>query len=520
MGSELVTGESNADWKESIRAFAHPRVLTMLFLGFSAGLPLMLIFSSISFWLLEAGVDRSVVTYFSWAALGYSFKFIWAPLVDTLPLPVLNATFGRRRSWILLAQFMVITAIVVMANLDPAQSQTNLTGMALAAVLLGFSSATQDIVIDAYRIESAETRLQAMMSATYIAGYRIGMLVAGAGALYLASYFGSAADAYSFAAWQNTYYCMAAAMGVGVITTLVIPEPDVFKERSTSSASQSTQIVFLFICCVAGFIFVYVYLADLSTTLHLSLMETLNNKSLVSLFVECLKLASGVTSALVVSFLLTRTGLVDASILRDLYLNPVSDFFQRYGFRSAWMLLALIGLYRISDIVLGVIANVFYHDIGYSKNEVATVAKAFGLGMTIFGGFLGGLLSMQFGVMRILLLGAVLSAVTNLLFMVLAGYGYSIGFLYVVIGADNLSAGLASAAFVAFLSALTNIKFTAMQFAIFTSLMTLIPKVLGGYSGGIVNELGYSSFFLITALLGVPVILLILLKYRDPRFAR
>ena len=519
MDNDLMAESDQTDWRESIRSFAHPRVITMLFLGFSAGLPLMLIFSSISFWLLEAGVDRSVVTYFSWAALGYSFKFIWAPLADTLSLPVLTATFGRRRSWILLAQIMVMTAIVIMSIQDPAQSQTNLTGMAMAAVLLGFSSATQDIVIDAYRIESAEFRLQAMMSATYIAGYRIGMLVAGAGALYLASYFGSAADAYSFSAWQKTYLCMAAAMGVGVITTLVIPEPDVLRERPSSSIRQSAQIVFLFACCVAAFIFVYVYLADFSSNLSLSLMEIANNKALVSLFVECLKLTLGIVSAMILSFLITRTGLVDTSILRNLYLNPVSDFFQRYGFRSAWMLLALIGLYRISDIVLGVIANVFYHDMGFSKNEVATVAKAFGLGMTIFGGFLGGLLSMQFGVMRILLLGAVLSAMTNLLFMALAGYGYSIGFLYVVIGADNLSAGLASAAFVAFLSALTNIKFTAMQFAIFTSLMTLVPKVLGGYSGGIVNELGYSNFFLITAVLGVPVILLILLNYRDPRFS-
>jgi len=518
MSNDLTAETGITDWKDSIRAFAHPRVITMLFLGFSAGLPLMLIFSSISFWLLEAGVDRSVVTYFSWAALGYSFKFIWAPLVDTLPLPVLTTKLGRRRSWILLAQIMVVAAIVIMSNLDPAQSEANLTAMALAAVLLGFSSATQDIVIDAYRIESADTRLQALMSATYIAGYRIGMLVAGAGALYLASYFGSTTDAYSFSAWQKTYLCMAGAMGIGIITTLLVPEPDVLVERSISSLKQSSQIVLLFVFCVAVFIFVYVYLGDFSTYLSLSLMEIAGNKALVSLFVECLKLSLGISGAVAISFLFTGTGLIDSSILRNLYLSPVSDFFQRYGVRSACMLLALIGLYRISDIVLGVISNVFYHDMGFSKNEVATVAKAFGLGMTIFGGFLGGLLSMQFGVMRILLLGAILSAATNLLFMILAGYGYSIGFLYVVIGADNLSAGLASAAFVAFLSALTNIKFTAMQFAIFTSLMTLIPKVLGGYSGGIVNELGYSSFFLITALLGVPVILLILLKYRDPRF--
>ncbi len=517
--NELTDAKEITGWKDSIRAFGHPRVITMLFLGFSAGLPLMLIFSSISFWLLEAGVDRSVVTFFSWAALGYSFKFIWAPLVDSLPLPVLTAILGRRRSWILLAQGMIIAAIVLMAGLDPAENQTNLTYMALAAVMLGFSSATQDIVIDAYRIESAGARLQALMSATYIAGYRIGMLVAGAGSLYLASHFGSTTEAYSFSAWQKTYLVMAAAMIVGVVTTLIIPEPVSRADRSVSNIRESTQVVLLFICCVAGFIFVYIFSADISAQLKLSLMQFADNKVLVSLFVECLKLSLGILGAVIISLLLTKTGMIDSSILKNLYLNPVADFFQRYGIRSAFLLLALIGLYRISDIVLGVISNVFYHDLGFSKTEVATVVKTFGLGMTILGGFLGGLMSLQFGVLRILLLGAVLSAATNLLFMALAELGYSVGFLYLVIGADNLSAGIASAAFVAFLSALTNIKFTAMQFAIFTSLMTLIPKVLGGYSGGIVNEVGYAQFFLITAMLGIPVILLILLISRNSRFS-
>lgn len=189
-------------WTESLRTFIHPRVITMLFLGFAAGIPLLLIFSSLSLWLGEAGVERKAVTFFSWAALAYSFKFVWAPLIDKLPLPFLTKALGRRRAWLLVAQIGIILAIVLMGSIDPAASQDNLMFMALAAVLLGFTSATQDVVIDAYRIEAAETRLQAMMSSTYIAGYRLGMIVAGAGALFLASGMGSEKGHYVYSAWQ------------------------------------------------------------------------------------------------------------------------------------------------------------------------------------------------------------------------------------------------------------------------------------------------------------------------------
>jgi PAT family beta-lactamase induction signal transducer AmpG len=207
-------------WRDSLSAICHPQVATMLLLGISAGIPLLLIFSSLSLWLREAGVDRSAVTYFSWAALGYSFKFVWAPLVDSLQLPFLTNYLGRRRAWLLLSQLMIIVAISLMALINPATG--TLTAMALAAVLLGFSSATQDIVIDAYRIESAEGNLQALLSSSYIAGYRIGMLIAGAGALYLASFLGSSAEQYSYTAWRSTYFCMALMMLIGVITTFCI----------------------------------------------------------------------------------------------------------------------------------------------------------------------------------------------------------------------------------------------------------------------------------------------------------
>ncbi len=504
-------------WRHSLQSFGHPRVITMLFLGFSAGLPLLLIFSSLSLWLREAGVERATVTFFSWAALGYSFKFVWAPLVDALPVPLLTRRLGRRRGWMLLAQGSIMAAIAGMALTDPAGG--HLTLMALAAVLLGFSSATQDIVIDAYRIESAEVSLQALMSSTYIAGYRIGMLVSGAGALFLASAFGSAKGAYVYQAWQSAYLIMAATMSVGVLTTLVIAEPPTRAIRIPSrSTGDYAGFLLMFIAAVTGFILVFYYLAGLAAELSRTLAGVLGAEAGARLLVEALRLATGVATAWLIATFTIRSGVVSRDMMQDTYIAPLKDFFRRYGLKSALLLLALVGVYRISDIVLGVIANVFYQDVGFTKPEIAGVVKTFGLFMTIAGGFLGGLLSVRYGVVRILLLGALLSAATNLLFIALAAVGHDLSMLYLVISVDNLSAGLASAAFVAFLSSLTNIRFTAMQYAIFSSLMTLFPKILGGYSGTIVDSLGYPYFFMLTALLGLPVLVLIwqARNYLDP----
>jgi PAT family beta-lactamase induction signal transducer AmpG len=501
--------ESKKDWNETLKSFLHPRVITMLFLGFSAGVPILLIFSSLSLWLREAGVERSAVTFFSWAALGYSFKFVWAPLVDKLPLPFLTALLGRRRSWMLFSQVAIIGAIFWMAQTDPT-GEGSLTMMALAAVLLGFSSATQDVVIDAYRIESADSDLQALMSSTYIAGYRIGMLVAGAGALFLASYFGSDKGAYNYQAWQMSYNIMAGVMLVGIATTLIISEPTIQRpDESKYSSGDYIRFLLLFVVAVLGFIATFYYSVDIAKEVKKALTETFSNKHLAGFLVQIIRLFLALAVAGLLATVLVKTGLVNKKMVASTYVEPVKDFFSRYGMTLAWLLLALIGLYRISDIVLGVISNVFYQDLGYSKVEIASVVKTFGLFMTIAGGFLGGLLSVRFGVLKILFLGALLSAITNLLFMWLAQVGYSMPMLYLVISADNISAGLASAAFIAFLSSLTNIAFTAVQYAIFSSLMTLLPKILGGYSGTMVDGMGYSNFFLITALMGIPVLILI-----------
>jgi PAT family beta-lactamase induction signal transducer AmpG len=481
----------------------------MLFFGIAAGLPLLLIFSSLSLWLREAGVERAAVTYFSWAALGYSFKFVWAPLVDVIPLPLLTRILGRRRAWLLLAQLMIMLAIILMALINPASQ--GLTIMAFAAVLLGFSSATQDVVIDAYRIESAQQELQALMSATYIAGYRIGMLIAGAGALFLASYFGSSVDDYNFNAWQLAYFVMALFMLIGIVTTLVIDEPEVNQQQS-QHAQVATDYVGLFVTflvAVSGFIGFFASSVEGAVQAKQVLSSWFANTYLAAVSVELIRFVGALAVAVILARFCMRFEWVNQELISRSYIEPVEDFFKRYGWSLAWLLLALVGLYRISDIVLGVIANVFYQDMGFTKPQIATVVKTFGLFMTILGGFLGGILAVRYGVMRILFLGALMSAVTNLLFMMLASMGNDLFMLYVVISADNLSAGLASAAFIAFLSSLTNISFTAVQYAIFSSLMTLLPKILGGYSGSMVESMGYEWFFLMTAVLGLPVLLLI-----------
>jgi len=510
-GADAPAPRTNGRWRRTLSALRDRRVLTMLFLGFSAGIPLLLIFSSLSLWLREAGIERNAVTFFSWAALGYSFKFVWAPLVDRLPLPWLTARYGRRRGWLLLAQISIITAIALMASVDPTAGPNALILMALAAVMLGFSAATQDICIDAYRIESGPPRMQAIMSSAYIAGYRIGMVTSGAGALFLASLFLSSPGNYSFAAWSLTYMIMASTMLVGVVTTLVVREPQVERgEAYHYGGADYGRLVAVFVFAAAAFAGSFFISADAFRAAG----EAVGGGALTAFLLEAVHFALAIACAVAVGWGLVAAGVVNKAMARETWVAPVLDFFRRYGLATALLLLALIGLYRISDIVLGVIANVFYQDLGFSKPQIAKAVNTFGVVVSIAGGFIGGLLATRFGVLRILMLGAALSAGTNLLFVALAYAGHNVPLMYLTVAADNLAAGLASAAFVAFLSSLTNVSFTAVQYAIFSSLMTLLPKVLGGYSGSIVDNVGYPGFFIFTTLIGVPVLLLVWLAGR------
>ena len=487
-------------WSESLKAYLDRRAIIMLFLGFVAGIPILLIFSSLSLWLREAGIDRTVVTMFSWAALGYAFKFIWAPLIDAIPLPVLTKWLGRRRSWILVSQIMIVIAICTMANVNPAV-EGSLFLMAVGAVLLGFSSATQDIVIDAYRIELAPPSLQAVLSAMYVTGYRLGMIVAGAGALYLADYFGSTEALYSYEAWRNTYWIMAGVMGIGIVTTLMIREPISQKVTVERKTSDYTRLVLVFAISIVGFVIVFANMGSL-------LPET--ESVLLSFLLEVVRMLISLAVALAIGYGLVQAKLVGKEFAYTTWIEPIVDFFRRYG-KKALLLLALIGLYRISDIVAGVISNVFYQDMQFTKVDIANAVKLVGVVMAIGGGFLGGILAQKMRIMRAMMVGAILACVTNLLFILLTYHPGSLPYMYLAVILDNLAAGLASAVFIAFLSALTSVKFTAVQYSIFSSLMVLLPKVIGGYSGAIVDSTSYPFFFMFTFAIGIPILWLIYL---------
>ncbi|HOK12796.1 MAG TPA: MFS transporter [Ottowia sp.] len=428
------------DWRASLRIYLSPPSLRMLALGFAAGLPLLLVLGTLSFRLREAGIDRSTIGYFSWVGLAYGFKWVWAPLVDRVPLPGLTRWLGRRRAWLLLAQAGVMAGLIGLAAADPRVSLGPMVGWALA---VAFASATQDIALDAFRIESAPVDEQPALAASYQTGYRLAMIWAGAGVLWVAARAQGLAVGYDQAAWQLAYAVMAASMLLGVLTVLLSPEP----------APQP------------------------------------------------LARARGAGEWL-------RTALVE----------PFADFFRRYRWQAA-LILALIAVYRISDVVMGIMANPFYVDMGYTKDEVAAVTKIYGVVMTLAGAFVGGSLALRFGVMRILMLGALLSALTNLLFAWLAGFGHSVPALIAVVSADNLASGIASAAFVGYLSSLTNISYSATQYALFSSLMLMLPKFVAGFSGDYVNAHGYAGFFVSTALLGLPVLLLVALAARAQRQA-
>jgi PAT family beta-lactamase induction signal transducer AmpG len=429
-------------WRQTLRVYLEAPTLRMLALGFSAGLPLLLVLGTLSFRLREAGIDRTTIGYLSWVGLAYAFKWAWAPLVDRLPLPALTRWLGLRRSWLLLSQAAIMAGLVGMALNDPRLALEPVVWCALA---VAFGSATQDIALDAFRIESAGSERQAALAAAYQTGYRLAMIWAGAGVLWIAARAEVApavgAIGYQNAAWQTAYLVMAASMLLGVLTVLFSPEPVRHELPPARNLSEW---------------------------------------------------------------------------LRGAVLDPFADFIRRYRWQAG-LILALIAVYRISDVVMGIMANPFYVDMGYSKDEVAAVTKIYGVLMTLAGAFVGGVLAMRLGVMRVLMLGAILSAASNLLFAWLGSRGHDVTALILVVSADNLASGIASAAFIAYLSSLTNVNYSATQYALFSSMMLLAPKWLAGFSGQYVDAFGYSHFFTATALLGAPVLLLVWLAARAAR---
>ena len=482
-------------WKKSLLIYKDIRVIRMLFFGFSSGLPILLIFSTLSLWLKSAGIDRSTITLFSWAGLAYSFKFLWAPLIDKIPISYLTTKFGHRRSWLILSQLTLMMLFISIGFVDP---QNNLFIMALLIVCIGFSSATQDAMIDTFRIESAPQNLQSAMSGTYIIGYRLGMISAGAGSLMLASWFGGDNQIYNVHAWQKTYMLMAILQSVGLLCCFMSPEPISPRKLITDNRDR-LRLVNVFFISLLGFILVYNFFP-----------EWKGNDPVIKGFFILLQFTFAFSTIIFSFFISVRFNFIQKSILTSTFWHPLNDFIKKYG-STAIIILIIIGFYRVADVVMGVVANIFYSDKGYTLNQIATFSKFWGLIATIFGGLIGGVLSSKYNNYLILLLGAILAASTNLLFALLAILEPKSIYLMIVIIADNISAGIASVAFVAFLSSLTNRDFTTTQYALFTSFMLFFPKIIGGYSGTIVDNFGYVSFFIATALIGLPVIILIII---------
>ncbi len=397
----------------------------MLGLGFSAGLPFLLVFSTLTAWLSDAGVARAAIGAFGWIGTTYSIKVAWAPLVDRLPLPLLDRWLGRRRAWMLVGQVGIVMGLLVLSSLDPA---TQLGTVAATALFIAFCSATQDVAVDAWRVEAEEEALQGVMAAAYVAGYRVAMLAAGAGALWLAE----------LGSWSRAYTVMALLGGVGVVTTLLAPEPDRAEPAPLEGRTRRE------------------------------------------------RLRSWGRSAIVA---------------------PLSAFGRKHAAHLG-LTLVLVALFKVPDIVMAGMANPFLLEAGYSKGEIATLAKVLGFGATLGGAAVGGILVAHRGVRRSLLPGVLGLGLSNLAFAALAWHGEpDPGGLAAVVLIDNLSGGFASAVFVAWLSSLTTPGYSATQYALLSSIMTLPAKLVSGFSGAAVDWMGWPLFFVGTAALGLPALL-------------
>jgi PAT family beta-lactamase induction signal transducer AmpG len=458
------TAATRSGWRGTLATYAHPAVRAMLFLGFASGLPFPLVLTTLSLRLREAGIDRKTIGFFSLVGLAYSLKYFWSPVVDRLPLPGLSR-LGRRRSWMLLAQSGIVAGLIAMALQDPAASAIH---MAWLAVFTAFCAATQDIAVDAYRIESAAVEWQGAIAAAYQTGYQLALICGGAGALVAASGFG----------WTAAYLTMAACMGIGVVTTLIVAEPAATIDRATL-AQEARVITFL-----EGSAHWPAWLRG------------------------------------------SVAWLIGAVVC------PFMNFFARNGLRVGLPILALIVLYRLNYTTMGVAANTFYFDLGYSKDDIALVSKVYGILLSLGGALLAGLLVKRVGMLPTMLLGLLLLSAANLYYAwighQLAPYMAAhlanaaaaphpaLGWLAAAVSLDNIANGIAGTAFIVYMSSLTNTAYTATQYALFGTLWSLPAKSIASQWGRIVDAYGYPAFFVYTAAIGLPALLLILWFMRRP----
>ncbi len=428
-------------WLQALAVYRQPRVLSMVLLGFSAGLPFFLVFSTLSAWLRQEGIARSTIGMLSWVGLAYSFKFIWSPIVDRVPIPFLTRWLGRRRSWMLLAQAGIAVCIV---NMSWAQPSAGVFSLAVWAVLLAFSAATQDIALDAWRVESAPVELQGAMAAGYQIGYRLALITTSAGALTIAANFG----------WHASYATMATLVSIGVITTLLVREPQA-SSRRVNFDSEARVIDWL------------------NRNSHLGPRMRAAGKWFIGAVV-C----------------------------------PFLDYFGRYGLTLGLVLFGFAATYRLTEYTMGPMANPFYIDHGYSLTEIARIVKVYGLATSLIGVVIAGVLIARFGLVRSLVIGSVLIMLSNLSFSLLATTTtptlFGLGAANVI---DNLAQAVHGTSLIAFMSSLTSPKYTATQYALFSSLYTMPGKLFfEGTSGFVVEAIDYPLFFVYTASLSLPAL--------------
>lgn len=400
----------------------------MLVFGFSSGLPFYLIFQTLSIWLREEGVSRSDIGLFAWVGFAFTLKFLWAPVLDRVPVPFIERRVGRRRAWMAIAQILVAATLVAMSFADPA---ANLTYVAFIAVLIAFSAATQDIAVDAWRIEAAPSSEQGMMAAMYQYGYRVGILTSGTLALIIADK----------ANWLVAYQSMAAMMIIGFSVAVFGPKV----ETQTYTAPKR---------------------------------------------------------------------LPPGRALKESVIGPFADFLGRYGL-AAIAILAFIAVYRIPDFVMGFMTGPLYVDLGYDKTEIGVIRGGAGMFATMFGVFIGGLLLLRLNFFAALAIGVITQSLTNLLYSWLSVMPADNLYLTTAVVIDNIAYGYAGTVLIAYMSSLTNTAFTATQYALFSSFYALPGKFVGGFSGFIVDAVGYGWFFAYTAMIGLPALLLLFVLQRN-----
>ena len=502
------------DISKIAHVFMSFKMVAMLMLGASAGLPILLVYTVLSVWLREAGVSRSAIGFFVLVGFAYSLKFLWAPLVDRIKIPGFSKLLGKRRGWILFAILATALSMLAMSFQDPT---SNLANIALCAVLIALSSATLDICVDAWRVDSASNEEQASMSAVYQLGYRFGMIAAVSGGLFLADIGG----------FGLTYGALALLAFIGGSTPLWAGEPDWKRDGYAPPKRSVVNIISLMVIGI-------VTLLSIATFLYFGMREG----GYLRVFGGAIgqgyeALLSGLSpqgrkilgvSFLGLIFLLPFLGTLYFLTLgkklltsEKIYTVPIIGDFADIVRRTGWMALvvfAIVATYRISDTTMGVMAAPLYIDLGYSKTVIGQVKGAFGITMLIVGAFAGGAAATKYGIAKAMIIGAVLTIITNLTFAWLATVSSpETKYLFATIGADNIAAGFAGSIFIAFMSTLTSKNFSASQYALFSSLFAFYGKSLAAFSGVLADKIDYMWFFVVTSVFGVPALILVIFTW-------